>query len=151
MTPEIAKKLQDYLDYIRKKDWTSLLYHFGWDECRAVYDMFKDLGISIKLTGPNDPRAVTCMFRKMVAYSTLAGMNDVDVKISRYGIKIKHKGAVLTVGYNPAGNNAWVFSLEDGSNKELTEAGVGYNKLVDAIIGNNVVLFINQRPSDYYL
>ena len=91
MTEHLARKIRMYSDYIKKKDYISFLYHFDCFETRDIFKMWKDMGVSIPLTGngPSDARTIVVMFRKILSDSHI-DEND-EIKVSRYGLTWRDK------------------------------------------------------------
>lgn len=157
MTPEVAKKVKEYVNYLRTKEYTKFFFHFSWEECREVYDMLKDIDTEIHYDNysQSDAPAVVCVFRKMMAYSHMYGQTSVDVRISRYGIKAVDtiSGEIIEIGYAPSGRGAWTINLIEMGRSEPyeTESGVGFNDLVEHLIGTHYSIFMDQDPNDYLL
>lgn len=141
-----------YSDYLRKKDYISFLYHFDSFEIRDIYAMWKDMGVDIQLKGsPNDARSVVVMFRKILSDSHVD--EDDEIKVSRYGINWRDSmsGSSMQVSYSPSGKNAWVVKLHSYEEGDVEESGVGFNNLMDYLIGNFISIFMDMKAKDYYL
>ena len=158
MTPEVAKKVKEYVNYLRTKEYTKFFYHFSWEEAREVYDMLKELGTEVHFDNysQTDIQSVVCVFRKMMAYSHMYGQTSVDVRISRYGIKAVDtiSGEIIEIAYAPSGRHgAWTINLSERGISEPyeTESGVGFNNLVEHLIGTHYSIFMDQDPNDYLL
>lgn len=158
MTESVARKVKEYVNYLRTKEYTKFFYHFSWEECREVYDMLKDIDTEIHYDNysQTDAQAVVCVFRKMMAYSHMYGQTSVDVRINRYGIQAKDiiSGEIIEIAYAPSGGRgAWTINLLERGRSEPyeSESGIGFNNLVEHLIGTHYSIFMHQDPNDYLM
>ena len=157
MAESVAKKVKSYINYLRIREYPTFFFHFSWEECREVYDMLKELDTEIHYDNYSQTHtpAVVCVFRKMMAYSHMYGQTSVDVRISRYGIKAVDtiSGEIIEIGYTPSGRGAWVINLSERGRSEPyeSESGIGFNNLVEHLIGTHYSIFMDQDPNDYLL
>lgn len=153
MTEHLARKIRMYSDYIKKKDYISFLYHFDCFEMRDLFKMWKDMKVSIPLTGkgPSDANTVVVMFRKILADSHVDESDEI--RISRYGIvwRDRMSGSSIQVAYSLSGKNAWVVKLHSYEEEDIEESGVGFNNLMDYLIGDFISIFMDMESKDYYL
>ena len=153
MTEHLARKIRMYSEYIKKKDYISFLYHFDCFEMRDIFKMWEDMGVSIPLTGngPSDAKTIVVMFRKILSDSHI-DEND-ELKVSRYGIiwKDRMSGSSMQISYSLSGNNAWVVRLHSYEEGDIEESGVGFNNLMDYLIGDFISIFMDMKAKDYYL